>query len=463
MKRALLSLTLAAAAFPAGADLDKNAKKWIEDVRSIALPEETKFYKGLKNNSDALEFQKIFWARRDPDLDTPANEYQVEYQALVAEVDSKYKAAGRPGSQTDCGRIHILLGAPDSVRKEQSAEAAFRPPEVWVYQNRPFIKSGSLEIPLDGSCMLRQGNRFGEQLDRFAETRIVQTTLSYKLDAKKNVVKLADLLPKPTPVQALLKEPRTDFVLEVKPVMEVRSAEGGSVFVAGLMRGDATGLTVADAGGKKVAKVVMAVHASDAQGRVLKSLDREVSAEVDAQNHFTSSFGMSLKQGEHTLKVGAIDPKTGKGAVANVPVKTLDYGAELVISPVMVLADVQEGTAPAKDDPLYEFSFGAMKLVPRYGNVFKKTDSVTLLCALYGAQKNAEGAISVAGGFQILKDGKPVAKAPDSTYDTEPTTPSAGPVPLGNYAPGKYVAQIRLRDNIAQKDYTREVEFEIVN
>ncbi len=128
----------------------------------------------------------------------------------------------------------------------------------------------------------------------------------------------------------------------------------------------------------------------------------------------------------------------------------------------MVLADIVEGTTPVKDDPYFEFTFGTTKFVPRYGNVFKKTETVTLLAAIYGAAKDEAGKISVSGGFQVLKDGKPIAKAPDQTYDSEPATPSAGPVPLGGYAPGKYMAQLRLRDNVAKKDYVKETEFEII-
>ena len=464
MKRIGLASTLIALlASNALADIDKNAKKWVDEVRPIILPEEEKSYKGLKNNADAAEFQKIFWARRDPNLDTPVNEYQVEYQKLVAEVDPKFKAAGRAGSQTDCGRIYILLGAPDSIKKEQSAEVAFRTPETWTYKDRPTMTfaGGAIEIPLDGTCMLPPGNRFGDQLNRLAELKVIQTNLSYKYDAKGGLMKLVDLLPKPTPVQALLKEPRKDFELVAKPVMEIRSQDGASVFVAGLIQGDATGLTVSDVGGKKVAKVVVSVHASDKEGRVLKSQDREVNAEVDG-NKFISSFGMPLRPGEHTMKVGAIDPKTNKGAVAELSFKTQDYGTELTVSPVMVLADIQEGAAPVKDDPYFDFIFGATKFMPRYGNIFKKSESVTLLAAIYGAVKDEAGKISVVGGFQIIKDGKTLAKAPDQTYDIEPATPSAGPVPLSGYAPGKYIAQLRLRDNVAKKDHVKETEFEII-
>lgn len=448
----------------ASADLDKNAKKWLDEVRPLILPEEEKAYKGLKNNSDAGEFQKIFWARRDPNLDTAENEYQVEYLTLVAEVDAKFKVAGRNGSHTDCGRIYILLGPPDSVKKESSGDVAFRAPETWTYKDRPGMTftGGSLNIGLDGTCMLPQGNRFGDQLNRLAELKVVQPNLSYKYDSKRALVKLVDLLPKPTPVQALLKAPRTDFKFEAMPVMEIRSQDGASVFVAGLVKGDASAVTVSEAGGQKVARIVVSVHSTDKEGRVLKSLDREVAADVGPDNTFVSSFGIPLRPGEHVMKVAAIDPKTGKGAVAELAIKTQEYGSELTVSPVMVLADIQEGVTPGKDDPLFEFTFGATKFVPRYGNVFKQSDSVTLLCAIYGAAKDEAGKIAVAGGFQILKDGKAIAKAPDQVYDVEPATPSAGPVPLASYAPGKYVAQLRLRDNVTQKDYVKETTFEII-
>ena len=465
MKRfAMASSLLGLLATPSHADLDKNAKKWLDEVRPIILPEEEKAYKGLKNNADAAEFQKIFWARRDPNLDTPENEYQLEYLKLVTEVDAKFKAGGRSGSLTDCGRIYILLGAPDNVKKETGAEAGFRSPESWTYKDRPSItfKGGSMDVGLDQACMLPQGNRFGDQLNRLAEFKVVQTNLSYKFDGKGALVKLVDLLPKPTPVQALLKQPRADFKLEARQVMEVRSMDGASVFVAGLIRGDASGLTVSDVGGRKIAKVVVSVHASDKEGRLLKSQDREVTADVLADNSFVASFGMPLRPGEHTMKIGAIDPKSSKGSVAEVAVKTQEYGSELTISPVLVLADIQEGATAQKDDAYFDFVFGSTRFVPRYGNVFKQSEAVTLLCAIYGASKDEAGTISVVGGFQVLKDGKTLAKAPDQTYDIEPSTPSAGPVPLGKYAPGKYIAQVRLRDNVTKKDYVKETEFEVV-
>ena len=84
-RSSLFAILMALAVLPPGLaaaqKLDKDDKKWLDDVRPIVLAEEEKTYKGLKEKSDRLEFQLIFWARRDPDLATPENEFQAEYLA----------------------------------------------------------------------------------------------------------------------------------------------------------------------------------------------------------------------------------------------------------------------------------------------------------------------------------------------------------------------------------------------
>ena len=46
--------------------LDKDDKKWLDDVRPILLADEEKHFKDLKDKADRLEFQKIFWAPSRP-------------------------------------------------------------------------------------------------------------------------------------------------------------------------------------------------------------------------------------------------------------------------------------------------------------------------------------------------------------------------------------------------------------
>ena len=124
LRRALaVALVLLAPASVRADKLDKDDKKWLDEVRPIILPDEEKTFRDLKDKADRLEFQKIFWARRDPDLDTPENEFQTSYNATRAEVDRQFKVGSQPGSASDCGRVYLLLGKPDATPKPPRTSA----------------------------------------------------------------------------------------------------------------------------------------------------------------------------------------------------------------------------------------------------------------------------------------------------------------------------------------------------
>src|SRR6185503_11737581 len=119
LRRTVVGAALMLVGMPLGAaaqKLDKQDKEWLEHQRPIMLPDEEKTFRELKDKGDREEFKKIFWARRDPDLETQENEYQAEYEKAFAEAEKKYTGVGRAGANSDCGRIAILLGAPDEVK-----------------------------------------------------------------------------------------------------------------------------------------------------------------------------------------------------------------------------------------------------------------------------------------------------------------------------------------------------------
>jgi GWxTD domain-containing protein len=127
---ALILMALCAPTVARAQKLDKDDKKWLDTARPLMTPDEEKTYKGLKEKADRQEFQKIFWARRDANLETPENEFETEYMKAFAAAD-QYKIPGKLGSDTDCGRIFLLLGKPDDVKKEQvGANPAARSPET---------------------------------------------------------------------------------------------------------------------------------------------------------------------------------------------------------------------------------------------------------------------------------------------------------------------------------------------
>jgi GWxTD domain-containing protein len=461
---AVLALCVAAPSVLLAQKLDKDQKKWLEDVKPIMLADEEKTYKDLKDKADREEFQKIFWARRDPNLETPANEYQAEYEAAKAAADTKYRIGGTPGSQTDCGRVVLLLGEPDEVKKIQGdGPAARRTAETWTFRDRPGLKfkDGQVLIDLDENCQLPQGGRFGEQLARVGEAKIAQPNLGYKKGSDGKLVKLVDQLPKPTPIMALLKTPRQDFAGSAKSALFLRSP-GGASYVAGLARVDPNTVTVEDAGGKKTAKVVVGVQAVDAEGRNVGTSERDATAEVATDGGAVVSYGMALKPGKYTLNVGVLDPKTSKGTVVTEQVEVPDFGAdELTITPLLVLREVAEGSGTPQD-AMAAFTLGNTRFIPNFANVFKTDESVNVIAALYNAPAAAATSKpSFTYSFSIAKDGKTIAETEPFTSESAQETPSVGPVPLAKYGVGKYTVKLKVKDNVGSKEYSKEAVFEV--
>ena len=457
----------------AGAEkLSKESKKWLEeDVAPIIVPSEEKFYKDMKE-SDRLEFQKIFWSRRDPSNDTPKpeNDYKTDYFKKKAEADQKFRAAGRTGSATDCGRTFILLGEPESKQSGTKGEVALgaRSPETWTYKDKPGlpirIKSGQLVVDFDEQCMFAEGRGLRDQLVRLAEGKIVRPGLEYRFAKDGKLIKLVDLLPKPSQAQLLLKEPRQDFGVAAD-VQFLKTSDGGTALV-GVVHGKAEGLTQVDAGGRKVAKLTIASQAIDEAGRVATIYEQATLAPIAADGTFSASYRLGLQPGKYTLRVAALDETTKKGSVAEkkgTEVPDLNTG-ELSAASLIPVRDIEEkveGTDPAH--PYAAYLLGAARLVPYAAEPLSKSDTLSVFYQYYDAKADAAtGKANVIASLQIVKGDKPVARAADAPFDVAAVGGTVvGPVPLDKYEPGVYTIKLKVVDNLSKRELTRELSFEV--
>jgi GWxTD domain-containing protein len=108
---------------------DGTFKKWLEqDVVWIITDEETQAFKQLKNDEERENFIENFWLRRNPNPDSPDNEFREQHYARIAYANEHY-AAGKPGWKTDRGHIYISFGKPDSIDSHPSGGSYDRPME----------------------------------------------------------------------------------------------------------------------------------------------------------------------------------------------------------------------------------------------------------------------------------------------------------------------------------------------
>ena len=90
-------------------------KTWLtQDVTYIISDEEKKAFQNLANDEERDAFIEQFWLRRNPNPDSPENEFREEHYRRIAYANEHF-AAGKPGWKTDRGRIYIAWGAPDSI------------------------------------------------------------------------------------------------------------------------------------------------------------------------------------------------------------------------------------------------------------------------------------------------------------------------------------------------------------
>jgi GWxTD domain-containing protein len=473
----LLALALLRPGLADAQKLDKEDKKFLETVRPIITVDEEKTFKGLKDRGDREEFQKLFWARRDPDLATPENEFQAQYLKDVAEADRTYRLPAHAGSTTDCGRVFILLGKPDEVRQDDAGMATdLRQPEVWTYKDKPgrTFQGGKAVIALDGECRGPAG--LAQQLDQIAASKVVHLNIDYRKDKDGRIVKLADQLPKDTAARALMKQPKQEFPVAAQ-VWFMKAADA-STATLGLLRGDASGLTVADSGGAKVVNVSIAASAVGADGQESGWYEQTMNAPVGPDGSFLGSFKIGLKPGAYTLKVGAVDTKGGKASLATMPLEVPDFakvetapdGTTKPVptaAPLFLVREIQDLPASAPADaahPYSAFQLGPWRLVPYFGNSFRKTDEIQIVYQTYDLTASpvtgkADGVATVS----ILKNGKETIAKADNPVESAAVGGSViGPVPLSGYEPGKYVVQLKLRDAISKKEVLQETPFEVL-
>jgi GWxTD domain-containing protein len=110
-------------------ELKGTYKTWLnQDVAYIITDQERKAFLSLSNDEERDAFIEQFWRRRNPNPDSPDNEFREEHYRRIQYANDHF-AAGKPGWKTDRGRIYIQWGAPDSIESHPSGGAYQRPIE----------------------------------------------------------------------------------------------------------------------------------------------------------------------------------------------------------------------------------------------------------------------------------------------------------------------------------------------
>ena len=110
-------------------------RKWLqEEVAYIITENERKVFLQLDNDRERDMFIESFWKQRDPNPNTPENEFRIEHARRFKYANEKIGLGSpSPGWRTDMGRIYIILGEPKMIERYENMTEVY-PTIVWFYQ-----------------------------------------------------------------------------------------------------------------------------------------------------------------------------------------------------------------------------------------------------------------------------------------------------------------------------------------
>ena len=116
--------------------LPANYAAWLnEEVPYIVTNSERNAFLDLKTDADRDAFIQNFWAIRNPDPNSPANEFRDEYYRRLAYANDQFGSPGRhDGWRTDRGMVYITLGPPQQLTPYRASQY-LTPLEIWFYQS----------------------------------------------------------------------------------------------------------------------------------------------------------------------------------------------------------------------------------------------------------------------------------------------------------------------------------------
>ena len=119
-------------------DLGPEYRKWLEEgVVYIITPKEKEVFLQLETDRERNLFIEAFWKHRDPNPNTPVNEFKQEHYRRIIYTNQWFgRESPGPGWRTEMGRIYIILGKPQSIERFESMSEVY-PVVIWTYGAKP--------------------------------------------------------------------------------------------------------------------------------------------------------------------------------------------------------------------------------------------------------------------------------------------------------------------------------------
>ncbi len=474
-------------------DLPEKYRTWLkEEVVYIITPKEKDVFLQLQTDREREMFTEAFWKQRDPNLNTPENEFKEEHRRRIRYTNKTFgREAPGPGWRTARGKIYITLGKPNMIERYEN-DSEIYPTIIWFYNgmseyglpnafNVVFFKRsgiGEYELyspirfgpqhllihfkgdPMDYLSAYRNLMGIEPSVARISLTLLPSEAQHLPSPSLASEILISQLIP--TAPYEKVKDAYAEKLLKYKDFIEVDYSanymdsdamvrviqdKSGIFFVHYLI--EPSQLSVENVGNQYYSNFEVNGKISDLEGKTIFQYDRKVPIRLD-QNQLNSirsklfSFQDLFPLIEGHYKFDVLMKNTVSKEFTSFDVKLTIPNPTSFIMSDLILANriVEDSKYKGKNKPLL---IGGTQLVPSPRNDFSKNETLYLFFQIFGlAEELSDQGILEYSLFKeeekIHSFSKKIADYPDKTYFLEE-------FPLADYPPANYKIRVALLDD----------------
>jgi GWxTD domain-containing protein len=495
------SLLVAGAAVAAVAPLaeeklSKNDKNWVEkEVGALITAQEKATFEQI-NKDDRKLFKDLFWMRRDFNPTTSDNEFQRDYEARVKAADENFRGGGTKGSESDMGRIFLLLGGPNQQRRgekpgggpgaqpsadpgsggeDPGSQSGLGSPGggegedaqtmTWVYDPNP-----ALGIPNGISVPFRQQAGFGyrmvtsdeltKQLERVKERLVANPAVNYARDEngrlRKADMKFDPNSPAKLALKALQETGQTSEAIAFEVSPSFFRASGGQIYVP---------LDFVLGSGLNAAKAMVFGSVLTSDGITVYQFEETAEIATDAAGRQVWEMPLQVQPGAYKLYLGIMDEAGTTTGTKIVDLEVPDLSTtDLQLSSILMFSEGKQ-IGEAMGSPGRAFLLGGYHFTPKREMVYTSKDQLSgvFYAYNYGVEGDKPN-LTVHLSFSKEGEGRGATKDEPFMLQVAEMALTIFDIPLSipNFKePGNYKVTVKVTDHVTKKTITQEIPFQV--
>lgn len=459
---AVILLFIGSIATAAGAKKEKDKyKEWLdEEVKLLITSEEEAEFNKLKTDEEKDAFIDLFWAKRDPSPTTKENEFKDEWYTRLEHVNKTFTRGVSKSWRSDQGKVYMFFGPPSSTSATGPVDRGVSTggtqisggTEVWVYQPMPALGLNEAfrvtfheyqyGFELDGATppLIRQA------LEKFPQVVLFNPDL-------KELPRYRITLD-PTSYEGKLIN---DFIISGTEVKQIgmewtpiyTRAMGGSTYISLLARIDP-----GEIDRKKLKEVTFFGRIRGESGESEDFMET-VNIEKEKQDKPLALVGFPAYPGKSVIYLGVRDKGKENYTLIKSELDVPDYWKDELSVSSLILSSEVKSLSKGEDieEEFNPYVTSQYKAAPRWGNIFKASDSLNALYQIYNAKLENESLDLLVEYFIISEEVGYRLNPQEIKQKMEPdkALASGTQVPLSPLKPGQYTFKIKITDRIASK------------